>query len=99
MPTITIPKKLTRYDDSIAVPRKEYEALIELKKTQEFVPTAAQRNALVKAERNLLQRKTFSYHAVARKLDNFDRHGLINSLRHSPFSRTLRAVIHRRSQE
>ena len=68
MPTITIPKNLTYYDDFIAVPRKEYEALIELRKTQEFVPSAAQKKALLKAEQNLMQGKTFSYHAVARKL-------------------------------
>ena len=68
MPTITISKKLTHYDDFIAVPRKEYEALIELRKTQEFVPSAAQKKALLKAERNLAQGKAFSYHTVAGKL-------------------------------
>ena len=68
MNTITIPRKLAQRDDLVIVPRKEYEALKELRKTGEFTPTAAQRKALVKAERNLLQRKTFSYHAVARKL-------------------------------
>lgn len=29
MPTITIPKKVLRRDDLIAIPRKEYEALLD----------------------------------------------------------------------
>ncbi|OHA13580.1 MAG: hypothetical protein A3J10_02745 [Candidatus Sungbacteria bacterium RIFCSPLOWO2_02_FULL_54_10] len=68
MPTITIPKKLARQDDFIIVPRKEYEALTELRKTAEFVPTAAQRKALARAERNLKTGKTLSYHELVRKL-------------------------------
>ena len=68
MNTITIPRVFAQKDDLVVVPRKEYEALIELRKTQEFVPSAAQKKALLKAERNLTQGKTFSYHAVARKL-------------------------------
>lgn len=31
MPTVTIPKKLSKNDDLIVVPRKEYEALIRAK--------------------------------------------------------------------
>ena len=68
MPTITIPKKLAQKDDVIIVPRKEYEALTELRRMQEFIPTAAQKKALLKAERNLMQGKTLSYHEVVRKL-------------------------------
>lgn len=68
MPTITIPKKLARQDDFIIVPRKEYEALTELRKTAEFVSTAAQRKALARAERNLKTGKTLSYHELVRKL-------------------------------
>ena len=68
MNTITIPRKLAQRDDLIVVARREYEALTELRKTQEFVPTAAQKRALVKAERNLARGKTFSYHEVVRKL-------------------------------
>ena len=50
------------------VPRKEYEALIELRKTREFTPTAAQKRALVKAEQNVKRGKTLSYHELVRKL-------------------------------
>ena len=68
MPTITIPKKLAQKDDVVIVPRKEYEALIELRKTREFTPTVAQKRALVKAEKNVKRGKTLSYHELVRKL-------------------------------
>lgn len=68
MTTITIPQKITRQGDLIAIPRKEYEALTELRKTAEFTPTAAQRKALVKAEQNLKVGKTLSYHELVRRL-------------------------------
>ena len=68
MNTITIPKKFTQKDDLIVLPRKEYEALLELKKVIEFKPTVIQRKALLKAENNLRQGKTLSYNEFARKL-------------------------------
>jgi len=68
MDSITIPRKLTRQGDLVVVPRKEYEALTELRKTAEFAPTGAQRKALTKAEQNLKAGKTFSYHELVRKL-------------------------------
>ncbi len=68
MPTITIPKAWVQKDDLMIVPRKEYEALAELRKTAEFAPTAAQRRALAEAERNLKAGKTLSYHELVRKL-------------------------------
>ena len=69
MSTLTIPKKLAQKDDLIVVPRKEYEALLELKKIKEFIPTTAQKKALAKAERNLKQGKTLSYNELIRKLE------------------------------
>ena len=68
MATITIPKKLAQKGDLVVVSRKEYEALIELKKTREFIPTVAQKKALIRAEENLKQGKTLSYHELVRKL-------------------------------
>lgn len=68
MNTITIPKKLARNDDLIVVPRKEYEALVELRAIKEFVPTKAQKRALIRAEANLKNRKTLSYNELAQKL-------------------------------
>lgn len=68
MNTVTIPKKLAQNDDLIVVPKKEYEALVELKAIKEFVPTKAQRGALIRAEANLKSRKTLSYNELAQKL-------------------------------
>lgn len=68
MPTLTIPRKLIEKDDLVIVPRKEYEALTELRKTAEFIPTTAQRKALIKAEQNLKAGKTLSYHELVREL-------------------------------
>ena len=68
MPTITIPKKLAQQDDLIVLPKKEYEALLEFKTIEEFVPTSAQKKALLKAEENLKKGKTLSFNDLSRKL-------------------------------
>lgn len=68
MPTVTISKKLAKRGDFIVVPRKEYEALLELKKIKEFIPTVAQKKALARAESNLKQGKTLSYNEAVKKL-------------------------------
>ncbi len=68
MNTITIPRKLAAHDDLVVIPRKEYEALLALKKSKEFTPTLAQKKALQRAERNFLNRKTLSYHELTGKL-------------------------------
>lgn len=65
---ITIPKKLAEKGDLVIVQRREYEDLLELKKVKEFAPTSAQKKALARAEANLKQGKTLSYHELARKL-------------------------------
>lgn len=68
MNTITIPKKLAKEDDLIVVPRREYEALLELKKFKEFTPTPAQKKSLAEAESNLRKGKTLSYNELVKKL-------------------------------
>lgn len=68
MNTITIPRNLVKNDDLIVLPRKEYEALIELKKFKEFSPTAALNKALVIAEKNFSKGKTLSYNELVKKL-------------------------------
>jgi len=68
MATITIPKKLAREGDLVVIPRREYEALVRLKKMKEFVPAAAQKKALAKAEKNLRGEKTLSFYELTRKL-------------------------------
>ena len=68
MNTITIPKELARKDDLVVIPRKEYEALLNIKNMKEFNPTTAQRRALLGAERNLIKGKTLSYNELIKKL-------------------------------
>lgn len=68
MNTITIPKKLAGKDDLVVIPRKDYEALLDLKKSQEFKPTPAQKKSLARAEANLQKNKSLSYNELAKKL-------------------------------
>ena len=68
MNVITSPKKIGKKNDLVMVSRKEYEALLELKKAKEFIPTTAQKKALLRAEANLRHEKTFSYNELVRKL-------------------------------
>ena len=68
MSTITIPKKLAQEDDLVVVPRREYEALVRLRKMREFVPTTIQKKALIRAENNLKRGKTISVDELSRKL-------------------------------
>lgn len=68
MDTVTIPRKLAPQDDLVVIPRKEYEALMELRKVIEFKPTGTQKKALVRAEQNLKKGRTLSYHELAKKL-------------------------------
>ena len=68
MNTLTIPKRLAPKNDEVIIPRKEYEALLELKQIKEFVPTQAQKRALTEAEKNFTRKKTLSYYELVKKL-------------------------------
>ena len=68
MNTLTIPRKLAQKDDLVIIPRKEYEALLNLKQVKEFVPTSVQKRALVRAEKNFNRKKTLSYNGLVKKL-------------------------------
>ena len=59
---------MAQQGDFILVSRKEYDALVDLKKTKEFTPTVAQKKALVQAEHNLARGKTLSYDELVRKM-------------------------------
>lgn len=52
----------------ISLPRKEYAALLGLKKIKEFRPTLMQKRALLRAETSFKQKKTLSYDEFVRKL-------------------------------
>ena len=50
------------------MPRKKYETLLVFKRWKKFSPTVQQKRALAKAEKNLQQKKTLSYHALVKEL-------------------------------
>jgi len=68
MSTITIPKKLAARDDLIVIPRKEYEALLALKPVKEFIPTTAQKRALIRAQKNRKAGKSLTINELRKKL-------------------------------
>ena len=68
MSSLSVLKKLAKKDDLVVIPRKEYEALLQLQKVKEFVPTAAQKKALITAENNYRKGKAFSYNELVKKL-------------------------------
>ena len=68
MNTLTIPRKLAKNADLVIIPRKEYEALLNLKQVKEFTPTSVQKRALVRAEKNFNRKKTISYNGLVKKL-------------------------------
>lgn len=68
MSTVTISKKPVNINDVVILPRKEYAALLELKRIKEFSPTAMQKRALQQAETNLRKGKALSYNELVKKL-------------------------------
>jgi hypothetical protein len=73
MSVITISKKIAGSDDLVILPRREYDALRQVKRFKEFRPTSVQRRALVRAESNLKRGKTLSYNEFVRKMGFTDR--------------------------
>lgn len=69
MNTITISKKITKGEELIVIPRKEYEALLWLRKDREFTPTSAQKLALKDARKNRAQGKYLTVDELKQKLD------------------------------
>lgn len=69
MVILTIPKKLAKKDDLVVIPRREYEALLELKKIREFTPTATQKKALAGARKEYRARKYLTFNELKQKLD------------------------------
>lgn len=65
MPIVTIPQPK---DDLVVLPRREYEALLELKKIREFTPSAKHKRALARAEKNYRAGKTLSIDELKQKL-------------------------------
>ena len=66
MNTITIPKRVVAQGDLVILPRKELEALLKHRSSIIFSPTASQKKALARAERNLQRNKTISFHELVK---------------------------------
>jgi hypothetical protein len=52
MPIFTIPKKITKGEELVVIPLREYEEFLVFKKNFEFEASSAQKKALKKARRN-----------------------------------------------
>ena len=52
MSTIAIPKTITKGEELVIIPRREYEGLLELKKVYEFQPSVTQKRVLLQARKN-----------------------------------------------
>ena len=61
-------KKALKEIGQVAIPRKEYEEFLELKKIIEFKPTPIQLKALKQAENNLARGKALGYSELVQKL-------------------------------
>ena len=48
----TISRKITKGDELMVIPRREYDELQELKRIREFMPTSAQKKALEQGKKN-----------------------------------------------
>jgi len=68
MVTITIPKKITKGEELVVIPRKDYEKLLELKKIPEFQPTTAQKKALIRARKNRKEGNFLTFNELKQRL-------------------------------
>jgi hypothetical protein len=70
MNTITIPRKITKGQELIVIPRKEYEEFLRrpLKENEELILTTSQKRQLQKARRNLAKGKYLTIHELKEKL-------------------------------
>lgn len=73
MSTITIPKRITKGEELIVIPRKEYEEFSKWRKTiklfRTFTPTATQKRDLKKARQDYQQKKFITLDELKRKLE------------------------------
>ncbi|PIQ07419.1 MAG: hypothetical protein COW72_00420, partial [Candidatus Nealsonbacteria bacterium CG18_big_fil_WC_8_21_14_2_50_37_10] len=64
----TIPKKITKGEELVIIPRKDYEKLLEFKKIPEFRPTIVQKKALIEARRNRKKSNFLTFNELKAKL-------------------------------
>ncbi len=68
MTTITIPKKITKGEELVIIPRKDYEKLLELKRIPEFQPTTTQKRALINARKKREKGNFLTFNELKNKL-------------------------------
>lgn len=70
MDTITIPKKLTKGEELVVIPRKEYEGFLRyrLKEDKELTLTSSQKKRLQKVRGNLAKGKYLTIYELKSKL-------------------------------
>ena len=72
MTTITIPKKLTKGEELIIIPRKEYEEFSSWREKtgyfREFTPTVSEKSALRRARENYKKGNYITLHEFKRKM-------------------------------
>lgn len=69
MPTLTIPKKITKGEELVIMPRKEYDEFSQWRKeVKYFNPTSAQVKALRQAEKEYKKGKYLSLDELKHKL-------------------------------
>lgn len=67
MPTITIPKDITKEKDEAVILREEYEKFLEYQ-IPEFTPTTAEKKDVARARRNRARGNYFTIDELKRKL-------------------------------
>lgn len=68
MSIVNVPSRVTKGEDLVIIPKKEYQALSLLKKIYEFTPTAGQKRALRLARDNRKKGKVLTLNELKRKL-------------------------------
>lgn len=72
MPTVTIPKELTKRGELVVIPRKEYEEFLDwqkkIKPVRTFRPTAADKKTLARARKDIAEGNYYSWEKVKHEL-------------------------------
>jgi len=70
MATITIPKEITKGEELIIIPRREYEEFLRyrLEESEELILTASQKRRLQQARINLAKGKYLTIYELKKKL-------------------------------
>ena len=64
----TISRQVTKGEELVVIPRREYDELQELKQIREFTPTLAQKRALERGRKNRMLGNFLTIDELGRKL-------------------------------